>query len=92
MFRIDIPTAAVEQFYDFFHLDNGGNVLTKMISIDKKHSVWIATQKGLYILNPETGQYTRYMHSETDPFSLPNNSIWCITKDIVIMLKRHGKR
>ena len=81
LFRIDIPTAAVEQFYDFFHLDNGGNVLTKMISIDKKHSVWIATQKGLYILNPETGQYTRYMHSETDPFSLPNNSIWCITKD-----------
>lgn len=81
LFRIDITTATAEQSYDFFHLDNGGNVLTKAICIDKNHSVWIATQKGLYILNSETGQYTRYTHSKVDPFSLPNNSIWCITKD-----------
>ncbi|NDV81203.1 hybrid sensor histidine kinase/response regulator transcription factor [Bacteroides sp. 51] len=81
LFRIDIPTATIEQVYDFFHQENGGNVLTKTICMDKNGSVWIATQKGLYILNPETGLYSHYIHSKFDPFSLPNNSVWSITKD-----------
>ena len=81
LFCIDILTATIEQSYDFFHRENGGNVLTKMICMDKNGSVWIATQKGLYIFNPETGKYSHYLHSASDVFSLPNNSVWCITKD-----------
>ena len=81
LLKIDIPTAKVEQSYDFFHKENGGNVLTKMICTDNSGSVWIATQKGLYVFNSETETHTHYVHSESNPFSLPNNSVWSICED-----------
>ena len=81
LLKIDIPTAKVEQAYDFFHRENGGNVLTKMICTDHRGSVWIATQKGLYVFDPETETHIQSLHSESNPFSLPNNSVWCLCED-----------
>jgi signal transduction histidine kinase/ligand-binding sensor domain-containing protein/DNA-binding response OmpR family regulator len=81
LLKIDVPTAAIEREYDFFHRENDGNVLTKMICTDRNGSVWIATQKGLYILDPETGRHTHYTHSDANPFGLPNNSVWYIYED-----------
>ncbi|MDR2498289.1 MAG: response regulator [Tannerellaceae bacterium] len=81
LLKIDIPTAAIEREYNFFHRENDGNVLTKMICTDRHGSVWIATQKGLYILDPESGRYTHHRHSDANPFGLPNNSVWDIYED-----------
>ncbi len=81
LIKIDIPTATIEEQFDFFQQKAGGSVMTKTLHIDKYGHIWIATQKGLYILNPETKEYQHYIHSKTDPFSLPNNSVWYITED-----------
>lgn len=35
----------------------------------------------MYILNPSSRELSLYKHSGTDPFSLPNNSIWEIYED-----------
>lgn len=81
LFKLDIPTGITEKKYDFFHRENGGNVLTKMIHIDKNGAVWIATQKGLYILNPDDDTYIHHQYAKNNPSGLPNNSIWYITED-----------
>lgn len=81
LFKVDIPTATIDETFDFFHAENGGNVLTKMLCMDKYGELWIATQRGLYILNPDTRRYTRYLHSVLNPFSLPNNSVCSISED-----------
>ncbi|MDR2562341.1 MAG: response regulator [Prevotellaceae bacterium] len=81
LLKIDIPTAAIEHEYDFFHRENEKNALTKMIRTDKYGSVWIATQQGLYVLDPETEKYRHYTHSVANLFSLPNNSVWHIYED-----------
>lgn len=81
LFKLDIPRVQIDETFDFFHAENGGNVLTKMLCMDKHGELWIATQRGLYILNPNTRQYTRYLHSALNPFSLPNNSVCSISED-----------
>lgn len=78
--RIDIPSGRLEYTYDFFYHKNK-NLLTKKICADKNGLIWIGTQKGLYILNPDTGNYTLYTHSKADLFSIPNNSVWSIYSD-----------
>lgn len=35
----------------------------------------------MYILDPSDKRITHYKHSITDPFSLPNNSVWEISED-----------
>ena len=81
LLKIDVPAATVEREYDFFHRENGGNVLTKMVCADRRGVVWIATQQGLYVLDPETERHARHSHSATNSFSLPNNSVWHIYED-----------
>jgi signal transduction histidine kinase/ligand-binding sensor domain-containing protein/DNA-binding response OmpR family regulator len=81
LLKIDVSTAAVEREYDFFHRENGGNVLTKMICADSRGAVWIATQQGLYVLDPATEQHARHLHSGANQFGLPNNSVWHIYED-----------
>jgi ligand-binding sensor domain-containing protein/AraC-like DNA-binding protein len=39
------------------------------------NDVWIGTQKGLYRVNISSGHYLCYLHSESDPHSLPNDEI-----------------
>lgn len=81
LFKIDIPTATIEKKYDFYYDNPKDKTLTRDLYIDKNGEVWIATQHGLYILNPVTEEYTRYLHSKSDPFSLTNNSVWQIMED-----------
>ena len=81
--RIDIPTAQIEERYNtFFEKEERKGLFVKMIYADKYEHIWIASQRGLYIFDPEAKQYTHYTHSITDPFSIPNNSIWNITEDM----------
>jgi signal transduction histidine kinase/ligand-binding sensor domain-containing protein/DNA-binding response OmpR family regulator len=78
LYKIDLSTFNIEDRFDFIPEENN---LLRSFLIDKKGSIWIGTLNGLYILNPITREYSHYIHSEKDPFSLPNNSIWTIRED-----------
>ena len=39
------------------------------------NDVWIGTLKGLYRVNVTSGRFTRFLHSESDRHSLPNDEI-----------------
>lgn len=79
LYRIDLSTFHVEEQYGF--IPGLSNDLLRRFFIDKKGYIWFTTMNGLYIFNPETREVTHYTHSETDPLSLPNNSIWYINED-----------
>lgn len=76
LYKIDLSTFAIEDHFDFL---KGSE--TRALHIDKKGHVWIGTIKGLYVLDTDTGKYYHYVHSKSDPFSLPNNSVWSINED-----------
>ncbi|MDR3118435.1 MAG: response regulator [Mediterranea sp.] len=76
---INIATGEIDKQLPF--QDGHENIPVKVLHIDKNSNVWIGTQRGLYLLDPATGKYRLYLHSESDPFSLPNNSIWVLFGD-----------
>lgn len=49
--------------------------------VDNEGQVWMGTMDGVYILDTEDGKLSHYKHSRSDPFSLPNNSVWDIYGD-----------
>ncbi|KAA6303216.1 MAG: Sensor histidine kinase TodS [Candidatus Ordinivivax streblomastigis] len=79
IYKIDLPTLTIEAQFDFFKAN--GTMPLRAFYIDKYGHIWIGTLNGLYILDPLTGKYMHYEHSPSDPFSLPNNSIWTIQED-----------
>lgn len=81
LIKIDIPTANIEDRFDLFSETDKDSALIRTILIDKNELIWIATLNGIYIVDPHTKKYTHYQHSKTDPYSLPNNSVWTITED-----------
>ena len=78
IYKIDLATFNIEDFFEFSPKDNNS---LRSFYIDKNGDIWFGTIKGLYILNPATRELSHYIHSETDPFSIPNNSIWTINED-----------
>src|ERR1051326_3181035 len=46
---------------------------------DKDGKMWIGTDKGLDLLDPQTGKVTRFAHSEFDDSSISSDRILCIT-------------
>ncbi|MDR1717724.1 MAG: helix-turn-helix domain-containing protein [Prevotella sp.] len=61
--------------------DKNENTPLHTFYVDKNGKIWIGTQKGLYIVNPVTKEHRLYLHSKSDKFSLPNNSVWVIAGD-----------
>ncbi len=54
---------------------------TKMLYADPSGVIWIATQAGLLLLDPET-ERTRILRLDLNrPYSLPNNSVWSVFPD-----------
>ncbi|GHV15902.1 hybrid sensor histidine kinase/response regulator [Bacteroidia bacterium] len=76
LYKIDLSTFTIEDHFDFL---KGGE--TRALHIDKRGHVWIGTIKGLYVIDPDEKTYHHYVHSKSDPFSLPNNSVWTINED-----------
>lgn len=72
-------------FTHFKHdLSNASSIASnKIINMCRGHNgIWICTwQAGLSFLNPLTGTFKNYVHSEKDPFSLSQNSVWCAVED-----------
>ncbi|MBL7970159.1 MAG: response regulator [Prolixibacteraceae bacterium] len=49
--------------------------------MDRNGQFWIGTQRGLYLLDPDSEQYILYKKSRFDTFGLPDNSVWTIEED-----------
>ena len=79
LYKIDMSTFKIEDHYILL-TDYEGNSL-RTFYIDKKGYIWFGTIDGIYIFDPTDGKLSHYKHSRTDPFSLPNNSIWEISED-----------
>lgn len=79
LYKIDMSTFKIEDHYTLL-TDYEGNSL-RTFYIDKKGYIWFGTIDGIYIFDPTDGKLSHYKHSRTDPFSLPNNSIWEISED-----------
>ncbi|MCD7936775.1 MAG: response regulator [Tannerellaceae bacterium] len=81
LYKLDILTATAGDPVPLFRNLANERILPRSLYIDKHGFIWIGTQRGLYIMDPDTFEYTHYLSSRSDPFSLPNNSIWTIQED-----------
>jgi len=59
----------------------GGAATVDQISQDRTGLLWLATGKGLFRLNPDTGQIIRYVHDSSNSLSLGNNEVKCTLED-----------
>ena len=59
----------------------GSNIINSLLWDDRDSSLWIGTGKGLYNLNPVTGHFTVFKHSDKDPGSISDNIIIAIYED-----------
>lgn len=80
IFKINTSAGNIEQKLQFRRSND--NIAIKTFHVDKNNKIWIGSQNGLYIVDSATGESQLYLHSKSDIFSLPNNSIWKITEDI----------
>ncbi|MDR1091299.1 MAG: hybrid sensor histidine kinase/response regulator, partial [Prevotella sp.] len=76
LYKIDLSTFAIDDHIGFSQEDGA-----RALHIDKRGYIWIGTIKGLYVIDPDTRKSHHYVHSKSDPFSLPNNSVWTINED-----------
>ncbi|MBD0825403.1 two-component regulator propeller domain-containing protein [Aestuariibaculum marinum] len=79
-YKMDIPSGNIINEEEIQPLNE--SIFPKMILADKNEKIWIASQKGLFVYNTKNKTCKNYIHDKTDPFSLPNNSIWTIEEDL----------
>lgn len=60
---------------------SSSNVLS--IQEDTNGDLWVATDKGVNLFDPMTGQSTRFLHSPEDPASLANNFVRAVYVDSI---------
>jgi signal transduction histidine kinase/DNA-binding response OmpR family regulator/ligand-binding sensor domain-containing protein len=78
---IDIPSQTLEGIDDFPISYQGRRVIPRDMLSDKFGRLWIASQQGLWLYDPESGERRLYRHSDADVFSIPHNSVWSLAKD-----------
>lgn len=75
----DIQT---ENYKDVLVFNDAKNVIhvrdIKQFSLDE---LWLATESGIFILNPLTNQFINLKKKFLDPFSLTDNAVYTICKD-----------
>lgn len=81
-FKFNKHTGTVEQKYNITDYQYGRFLSPRVFHVDKNGLIWIGTQAGILVLDPASGEYRHFLHSETDNFSIPNNSVWTISEDI----------
>ncbi len=81
LFELEFNTGKIIRHFDFFCKEQGNQIVAKTLHRDPNNQLWIGTQRGLYILNPEDEQYVLYKQSHSDTFGLPDNSVWTIEED-----------
>ncbi|RAV31021.1 hybrid sensor histidine kinase/response regulator transcription factor [Sinomicrobium soli] len=63
------------------HPEYGKSTQAKQLYLDTTGIVWIATQSGLFLFDPLTEEMRLLRSNLHYPYSLPNNSVWCIYPD-----------
>lgn len=53
----------------------------KKLYVDSFNTIWVATQSGLFLLDPLTKEMNLLRFNIHDAYSLPNNSVWSIYPD-----------
>lgn len=81
LYKVDIKTGKTENEYRWFCTQDNQYVPAKTLYLDREGYIWIGTQRGLYVMNIMTDEYSHYTKSEKREFSLPNSSIWTIYED-----------
>lgn len=56
-------------------------LLVTMMLLGQKNRIWLATQVGLYMVDLNTGAYTKYVHELDNPYSISDNSVNDILED-----------
>lgn len=79
LYKLDLITFAIENHYNF--PEESKISQSRTFYMDKKGNFWFGTIHGIHVFNPETEEIHHYAHDESDPFSLPNSSIWTINED-----------
>lgn len=79
IYRLNTTSGDIDKQFLYQNAQNTAQAKTSLV--DKDGQIWIGTQFGLYIINPETGTFRQYRHSKSDPFSLTNNSVWELFED-----------
>ena len=78
LYEVNLATFGIEAHYPAFpEMEDG----LRTFFVDKKGKVWFGSINGVYIFDPASGEWSTCRHSQSDPYSLPNNSIWVITED-----------
>lgn len=57
------------------------DIIVRDILAVNPHEYWVATQSGIYILNPQTGTYTNLNKQYNDPYSLSDNIVHTLCRD-----------
>ncbi len=81
LFVINMNDQQVLKHYTFFYPDNDRRILARDLHIDRTGGIWISTQRGIYLLDPLSEQYSRFQYSQSDFYGLPSNSIWKISEN-----------
>lgn len=79
LYQIDLTTFRVKKRFKPLSEYDGSSL--RAFYVDNEGQVWMGTMDGVYILDTEDGKLSHYKHSRSDPFSLPNNSVWDIYGD-----------
>lgn len=77
--RYDTRRNELEETIDVDYL--GLDVPINSFTTDSNGRLFIGSLRGLVVLNPVTGEQHLYRHSQSDPMSIPNNSVWDIFED-----------
>src|SRR5580704_14779895 len=67
----------ITETFTHYRIDTPTTVITE----DHAGILWLATGRGLYSLNPATGQTARYVHDPRDPASISGDSVSYIGED-----------
>lgn len=71
-----------EDYTDVLVFNDAQNVIhvrdIKQFAADE---LWIATESGIFIINPSTSQYVNLKKKFLDPFSLTDNAVYTLCKD-----------
>ncbi|MCI1647011.1 MAG: ATP-binding protein [Bacteroides sp.] len=72
-----------ERFSAFDKQTNDGATVNSAFGMayDNYGQLWIGTANGLFVYNEKKGTLKRYLHSLSDPYSLPDNHVWVIYND-----------
>ena len=69
---------------NFVHIEGDPNSLpdndVRCVFIDKSDNIWIGTNNGLALFNPETERFICFYHQQDNPNSLASNTIFSITQ------------